>query len=117
MLASTEVASPDLPRRMSSKACFTAARSGLGAGLGAPEGEESFECSATGVATADSVRATKVGRGRGRGMDLMDLVAAREAVPSASQARAVARARMEATAIEGDDSLWFGKWGRFLILG
>src|ERR1700680_1553988 len=99
MLASTDVASPDLPRRMSSRACLTAPRSEPEAALGAADGAESFECSATGVTSADSPRATSVGRGRGRGMDLG---LARDTVPPFSQARAVAKARVEATAAQGN---------------
>src|ERR1700674_591624 len=121
MLASTDVASPDLPCRMSSRACLTVPRSGPQAALGAADGAESFEWSATGVTSADSPRATSVGRGRGRGMDLG---LARETVASVSQTRAVAKARVEATAAQGNfigpddggnracrigDSLAFGK--------
>src|SRR5712691_6109539 len=124
MLASTEVASPDLPRRASSRACLTVPRSEPGATVGAADGAESFDCSATGVTGADSPRATSVGRGRGRGMDLGP---ASETVPSLSQARAVAKTRVEATAVQGNfigpddggnracrigDSARFGKWGR-----
>ena len=73
------------------------------------------------------LRLQSVGRGRGRGMDLG---LASETVPSASQARAVAKARREATAVPGNfigpddgdngacrigDSLRFGKRGRFLF--
>src|SRR5216683_6705570 len=125
MFASIDVASPDLPRRMSSKACLTAPKSGPEAAVGAAGGAESFDCSATGVTRPDSLRATSVGRGRGRGMDLG---LASETVPSASQARAVTKARREATAVPGNfigpddgdngacrigDSLRFGKRGRF----
>src|SRR6266851_595981 len=99
MFASIDVTSPDLPRRMSSRACLTAPSSGPKAAVGAAGGAESFECSATGVTTADSLRATSVGRGRGRGMDLG---LASETVPSLSQARAVAKTRVEATAAQGN---------------
>ena len=101
MFASIDVASPDLPRRMSSKACLTVPKSGPEAAVGAAGGAESFECSATGVTRPDSLRATSVGRGRGRGMDLG---LASETVPSASQAKAVAKARVEATAVPGNFS-------------
>src|SRR5947199_5865822 len=99
MLASSDVASPDLPRRRSSNACLTAPRSGLGAAVAAGDGGGSFECSATGLTTAASLRAVEVGRGRGRGMDLG---LAKDIVPSPSQASAVAKASVEATAAQGN---------------
>jgi hypothetical protein len=107
MPASAEEASPYLPRRMSSKACLTAPRSGLEGALGAGGGVESFEWSAAGVGVADSVRAIKVGRGRGRGMDFG---LARETVASASQASAVAKVSAEAAAVRGN-FIGFGSAG------
>src|SRR5438067_9425000 len=97
MLASTEVASPVLPWRTSSRACFTAARSGLGAASAAAGAAGGFECSAAGAVIAGPLPATNAGRGRGSGT----LGLAREAVLSDSQA-AVARARTEATVTQGN---------------
>src|SRR5437660_11267361 len=91
MLALREVASPDLPRLTSSSASFTSPRSGprLGGGWAG-----SFECSATGVMSADSLRATEVGRGRGTGTAF---VPASERV--ANHPAAVARPRAEPTRV------------------